>query len=565
VGGTTITRRRALVLGAAAGLGSLLVRPFSALGRGAPARARAFGLAVVPGDFEGATSRVLRAPRRFDVLGVRGPDAARGRFEVRVRRRGGTWSPWVVLAVHGDHAPDTGTGERASDPVWAGGCDELQLRTSSPLRGELRVHFVSVPAAGRRRAAAGAATASKQTPKQQATPGTPPTIIPRAAWGAAAVPPRAAPDYGVVQMAFVHHTVTANDYTPDQSASMVLAIAKYHRDTNGWNDIGYNFLVDQYGQVFEGRAGGIDQAVIGAQAQGYNSQSTGVAVLGTFTAVPIPEAAMASITQLLGWKLTLHGVPCEGGLTIISGGGSLNRYSSGTPVAMQRISGHRDGDSTECPGNALYAQLPELRRRAAALAGPLVAHGEISLQASADAVAYGADAVFKGTVIRPDSTAGAGEVVALQKRGSGGAWVTVARTTALIDGSWVVRVPWRRGGDVRAVAAGVTSKVLPLQVTPALTTHGTPRRVRAGSSLGLSGRVRPSVAVAVLLERQGADGKFHRVRIVSGTRRLTNWRVAVSLRRPGLYRLTARTAAKDGNARGRPVYVRVVRARRTRG
>jgi hypothetical protein len=400
------------------------------------------------------------------------------------------------------------------------------------------VHFEAGPAGGRR------------------------SPVARAAWGAAAVPPRAAPDYGVVQMAFVHHTVTANDYTPDQSASMVLAIAKYHRDTNGWNDIGYNFLVDQYGQVFEGRAGGIDQAVIGAQAQGYNSQSTGVAVLGTFTAVPIPEAAVASITQLLGWKLTLHGVPCEGGLTIISGGGSLNRYSSGTPVAMQRISGHRDGDSTECPGDALYAQLPELRRRAAALAGPIVAHGEISLQTSADAIAYGADAVFTGTVIRPDSTAGAGELVALQKRGSAGAWVTVARTTALIDGSWVVRVPWRRGGDVRAVAAGVTSKALPVHVTPALTTHGTPRRVRAGSSLGLSGRVRPSVAVAVLLERQGADGRFHRVRIVSGTRRLTNWRAAVSLRRPGLYRLTARTAAKDGNARGRAVYVRVVRARR---
>jgi hypothetical protein len=562
VGGTTITRRRALVLGAAAGLGSLLVRPFSALGRGAPARARAFGMAVAPGDFEGATSRVLRAPRRFDVLGVRGPDAARGRFEVRVRRRGGQWSPWVALAVHGDHAPDTGTGERASDPVWAGGCDELQLRTSLPLRGELRVHFVSVPAVGRRSPVARAAAAAKQTPRRQAAPATPPTIIPRAAWGADAVPPRAAPDYGVVQMAFVHHTVTANDYTPDQSASMVLAIAKYHRDTNGWNDIGYNFLVDQYGQVFEGRAGGIDQAVIGAQAQGYNSQSTGVAVLGTFTAVPIPEAAKASIAQLLGWKLTLHGVPCEGGLTIISGGGSLNRYPSGTPVAMQRISGHRDGDSTECPGNALYAQLPELRRRAAALAGPIVAHGEISLQSSADAVDYGADAVFKGTVIRPDSTAGAGEVVALQKRGSAGAWVTVARTTALIDGSWVVRVPWRRGGDVRAVAAGVTSKALPVRVTPTLTTHGTPRRVRAGSRLGLSGRVRPSVAVAVLLERQGTDGNFHRVRIVSGTRRLTNWRAAVSLRRPGLYRLTPRTAAKDGNARGRAVYVRVVRARK---
>jgi hypothetical protein len=558
VGGTTITRRRALVLGAAAGLGSLLVRPFRALGRGAPAPARGFGMAVRPRDFEGATTRVLRAPRRFDLLGVRGADAARGRFEVRVRRRGGSWSPWVRLAVHGDHAPDTGTGERASDPVWAGGCDELQLRASRRLRGTLRVHFVAVPAAaGRQARARAAANPKRQFPAQ---PGTPPPIIPRSAWGADAVPPRSAPDYGVVQMAFVHHTVTANDYAPEQAAAIVLGIAKYHRDTNGWNDIGYNFLVDQYGQVFEGRAGGVEQAIVGAQAQGYNSQSTGVAVLGTFSGAAIPEAAAASIAQLLGWKLSLHGVPCEGGLTIVSGGGSLNRYPSGTPVAMQRISGHRDGDKTECPGNALYAQLPALRRRAAGLAGPIVVRGHLSLQPSSDAIDYGADAVFTGTVIRSDSTAGAGEAVALQKRGASGGWVTVGRTTALVDGSWVVRVPWRRGGDVRAVAAGLTSKPIDVKVKPALSTRRTPKRVSAGSRVVLSGRVRPAVAVGVLLEREGSDGKFHRVRILGATRRLTNWRAVVHLRRPGLYRLTARTSAKDGDARGRVVYIRAVRA-----
>ena len=180
--------------------------------------------------------------------------------------------------------------------------------------------------------------------------------------------------------------------------------------------------------------------------------------------------------------------------------------------------------------------------------------------ASADAIDYGADAVFTGTVIRPDSTAGAGEAVALQKRGTGGAWVTVARTTALVDGSWVVRVPWRRGGNVRAVAAGVTSKAIAVQVTPALTTRRAPKRVSAGSSVALSGRVRPSVAVAVLLEREGSDGSFHRVRIVSGTRRQTTWPPRCACAAPASTGSRPRTAVKDGNARGRAVYVRAVRA-----
>jgi hypothetical protein len=554
VGATTITRRRAFVLGAAAGMGSLLARPLTALGRADPGRLRGFGMDVGPADFEGVTSRVLRAPSRFDIVGVRGTGALR--LEVRVRRDGARWSPWVPLAAHGDHAPDTGTGERASDPVWAGGCDAFQLRAARRPRGALRMHFVAVPAPRRRPLLARAAAAPKQTAPQ---PGTPPPIIPRAAWGAEAVPPRAAPSYGVVQMAFVHHTVNANDYTADQSASIVLGIAKYHRDTNGWNDIGYNFVVDRFGQVFEGRAGGVDQPVVGAHAQGYNDQSTGVAVIGTFTDAPIPEAAMAVLAQLLGWKLSLHGVPCEGGLTVLSGGGDLNRYIAGTPVSFQRISGHRDGDKTDCPGNALYGQLPELRTRATALAGPLAARGQISLSASAPKVPYGADAVFTGTVVRPDSTAGAGDVVALQKRASNGGWVTVARTAAFVDGSFVVRLPWKRGGDVRAAAAGVTSRVERVGVTPALSTHGAPRHIAAGGAVALSGRVRPATTVSVLLERQGADGRFHRVRVLPARLSLTTWRATVRLRRPGLYRMTARTAAKDGGAVGRATYVRATR------
>jgi N-acetylmuramoyl-L-alanine amidase len=555
IGRTTITRRRAFVLGALAAGGSMLDgRVASAIASRAPLRRpRGFGLDVGAGDFHGRTSRVLRAPRRFDLLGVRGP--AGERFEVRVRRAGGAWSAWVALAARGDHAPDTGSGERASDPVWAGGCDELQLRAGRTPRGPLRVHFVAVPAARRRPALARAAGA----PSQATTAGAPPVIVPRTGWGGDGVTPRSAPRYGVVSMAFVHHTVSVNDYAPEDSPSMVLAIAKYHRDTNGWNDIGYNFLVDQYGQIFEGRAGGIDQPVVGAHAQGYNSQSTGVAVLGTFDSVPISDAAEDALVRLLGWKLPLHGVPCEGTLTVISGGGSLNRFADGAAITMHRISGHRDGDKTACPGNALYASLPALRAGAAALAGPIVSRGtQVTLRPSDRAVTYGADAVFSGTVARADATAAAGAPVAIQKRGSDGRWVTIARTQAADDGAFATRLPWRRGGDVRAAAAGGTSKVATVGLTPLVSTRRPRRHVFAGSQVALSGRIRPATPVAVVLEVQAADGAFRRVRSLRARVTRTTWRAEVRLRRPGLYRLTARTA-QGTVVRGDPVLVRAVR------
>ncbi len=183
-------------------------------------------------------------------------------------------------------------------------------------------------------------------------------------------PPKVAPAYGAVEMAFVHHTENPNGYAAGEVPAMLRAIYVFHRYVNGWNDIGYNFVVDLYGRIFEARAGGIDEPVVGAQAGGYNLVSTGIAVLGTFSSVPISKAARDALEALLAWKLSLHGVPAQGSVTVKvnPAGASYSRFPANARVSLPRIAGHRDGDATECPGNVLYGELPAIRTGVRALA-----------------------------------------------------------------------------------------------------------------------------------------------------------------------------------------------------
>ena len=127
----------------------------------------------------------------------------------------------------------------------------------------------------------------------------------------------------------VHHTVSLNDYSPAESPGIVLAVCRYHRNSNGWNDIGYNALVDKYGTLFEGRAGGLDQAVIGAQAQGFNSVTAGISNIGDHTSLPQTPEALAALASYIRWKLTVHGQPLAGRVTVTSAGGSASRYGAG--------------------------------------------------------------------------------------------------------------------------------------------------------------------------------------------------------------------------------------------
>ncbi|MCW3014999.1 MAG: hypothetical protein JWO02_2091, partial [Solirubrobacterales bacterium] len=143
------TRRRALALGAAGGVSGLVVlRSGTPEAAGAAPSVGTVGLALPPGAAPagGRAGRIVRTAQPFDLVGLRDVDLRGAGAQVRVRRRGGPWSPWVPLGSGADHAPDHPKAAPASDPVWAGGADELQLRAGRPLVGG-RLQLVTVPGA----------------------------------------------------------------------------------------------------------------------------------------------------------------------------------------------------------------------------------------------------------------------------------------------------------------------------------------------------------------------------------------------------------------------------------
>jgi uncharacterized protein with LGFP repeats len=272
----------------------------------------------------------------------------------------------------------------------------------------------------------------------QAGPGQPP-IVAREVWARGVEHPKVAPEYGAVKLAFVHHTENPDGYSAAEVPAMLRSIYVFHRYTHGWNDIGYNFVIDRFGRIFEARAGGIDEPVVGAQAGGYNAYSTGIAILGTYSAQRISAAALAALEHLLAWKLSLHGVPVEGHVSVrvTAAGAVYSRYPAHALVSLPRVAGHRDADSTDCPGDALYGELSAVRREAAALAGA-PARATLSLPR---ATAPGAQSTLEGSLRLLDGTPLAGAPIAIQQRSVAHRGETVSESTLAqamtsADGRW---------------------------------------------------------------------------------------------------------------------------------
>jgi uncharacterized protein with LGFP repeats len=347
----------------------------------------------------GVTIREVTQDKPFSLVALTG-DLAGTSTRVRAKRPDGSWGSWYQTEYE-TAAPDSGPasgaglagsaqsagpteGPRSTDPVFVGTTTTVQIAVTRPLDAPMTPPVP--PGDPPEKDVLGYKPASKEQPfgqnisailisppqapaKTQWTPpsgvvmpGQAPSIISRAEWGADESLRCGSPQYdNGIRAAVIHHTAGSNDYSPLESAGIVKAIYTYHSKTLGWCDIAYNALVDKYGQVFEGSAGGLTKAVEGFHTGGFNRNTWGVAMIGNFDDVPPTPIQLRTVGRLLGWRLGLDGVDPKGTVALESAGSHYTTFPAGAIANLPTIFTHRDVGNTDCPGNAAYALMDEIR------------------------------------------------------------------------------------------------------------------------------------------------------------------------------------------------------------
>ncbi|KAA1425762.1 N-acetylmuramoyl-L-alanine amidase [Nocardioides antri] len=312
----------------------------------------------------------LRTPvietTRFTVLGAtwrRGDGGVRARW----RQESGGWTDWRRLPRL-THGPDPDSEEAAdasaaTDLVWVGPSDAVQVE----LTGDQRDPVLALL---RPRRLPADALADLEPPEDDAElareeGGVPmPGLFYRKAWSPNPRLRSGRPEYNRrIRQVHVHHTVSGNDYERADVPGMIRAMYRYHTQSLGWSDIGYNFLVDRFGRLWEGRAGGPRRAVRGAHTLGFNHASVGVAAIGNLQEGRVGKPMIRALVRVASWKLDMYGGRPRRTVWIRSTGS--DRFAAGQLVELPTIDGHRDTNDTACPGRHLYDALPAVRRRTA--------------------------------------------------------------------------------------------------------------------------------------------------------------------------------------------------------
>lgn len=372
----------------------------------------------------GAVVKELTRDTPFSMVALTSDTLASAESKVRAMQEDGTWGEWFSPAMVDSRATDQAEfdGTIATEPIFVGATKAIQILTPKILP-EQAAPAAPSPAPAPEAAPAPAPEAAPETlapvppapeaplgytpasvnkplhqqPATQtgaqdvtavlidpgsspvdgnltdiATPvaGSGPKVITRAQWGADESIRCQGPHYDdFLGGATVHHTAGNNNYSRAESANIVRGIYAYHAQTLGWCDIGYNVLVDKYGQIFEGRFGGLDRPVQGAHSGGFNENTMGIAMMGDYSFIPPAQATIDSVGKFLGWRLGKAGLDPKGHTTMYSEGTSFTPYARGQAVDLPIIFAHRDVGNTSCPGNAAYARMDEIRNIAAANVG----------------------------------------------------------------------------------------------------------------------------------------------------------------------------------------------------
>ncbi len=324
--------------------------------RGFVPHANGLALVSTAGLYE---SPPVKADFEFMALGITWetpiPPGVTASLEVRLSQDGVNWTPWQPLAIDGLDRPEFADPTGSAILIGTGQWFQFRLTSEgiapTTLFRNLKVTYLDT------RQGPSALSLTRATAAASGTADEPP-IISRAQWGADELlrfdeqgreiwPPQ----YRAPQKIFIHHTAGSNTIT--DPAAAVRAIYYYHAVTRGWGDIGYNFLVDRQGRIYEGRYGGeVDgRLVVGGHTYGYNYGSLGISVLGNYQNAPVPAAAEEALVRFLAARANRYGIhPLEPGFFV----------NTWFPFG---VLGHRDANSrTVCPGNYLYGRLPAIRQ-----------------------------------------------------------------------------------------------------------------------------------------------------------------------------------------------------------
>lgn len=380
------------------------------------------------------------APAEFRMIGVALDSTPEEPVLVRVREDDRSWGPWRELHLDPDEGPDlgseeAGSGSVASEPVWVDRADAYEVSVAAEDAEGAEVITVREQ---ERTVVVDTARAGASAPALQG-------MHFRSEWGARA--PKDTPTIAsTVKLAVVHHSVSSNSYSQAQVPSVIRGIQAYHMDGRGWDDIGYNFVVDRYGGIWEGRGGGATEPVVGAHASGFNTGTVGVMLLGDFSSAQPTSASVQSAGRVIGWKLALHDAEPSGSVSFVSGGGP--RYPAGTTVNLPRVVGHQQVGSTACPGNVM-SKLGSIRASASAVY-PFV-RALLSPEGAIESVVGGDGTISVSGWAVDRSSDGPASV----RTSAGPVRRTIATTLSRPD------IQARFGGDGRAGFSGTLSGVPP--------------------------------------------------------------------------------------------------------